>query len=672
MADENFPPLIDPALRSPIAPAPKSSKSIKNMLREDQLKLERNLISPPKNMDERRKDELREFYQQINPAVPGAFLSQPVQVASLPGAFAVDPVAQAVQAARSVSAPRQSFEEFLESVPVEQARELSNAYMGQQNLAAAIAQMQANIDEMAADQLAAERGAVEEQEQIAAMDDLASAFGIGMEPTPDMGRAGMVAAWGNPADEFAESVFGGEEETAPGQMSTPFGVAMGTLGQNVEPNPLSGQFGPMNQHQMAAFDEDDPFGESPFSNAAPAFSIAPAVTVAPNAFANAQAELAAQAVAQEQAANMANISGMSADEDAPQFASLDPADPFGFVGPEAIAGFEALAAQQAANMANIGMTPDAMAEQEAQAQAANMANIGLSPAGMAAAAQQEAYMSALEQAAQVAEQALSPETVAEIDAQVAALAAETANMPEDQAIQAMMEAFNSMMADAQENADNAQVAGQMGIGPAAQGMMGMTMGLDNAAFAADPFGSAVSIDDPSVASSLSGVGSPSEDDSSPSLSPSIAAQSMMAMNAGFGDDPFGLSSIGFSDPMGAEAETSAPSMSDPTGSDSLSDDSDVGPSLGAMEAALSAADMGAADAAPSDPGGDAGAGADAGASGDGGGDAGGGISDGGPTGSGTGGDPDAWARGGRVKGKGLGAARGKSKSKSRGLAAMLC
>lgn len=666
-----------------------------------------NLMSPEFDAPSRGRsqDMLREQMEQLQEPQQHNMLSSPVQVASLPSAFAVDPVAQAVQAAKSVNAPMTAHEQAY-----------AEAFLEQANLAAAIAQMQNNLDEFAAAQLAAE---------IAAEEEARSAMEEGREPSlavapPDpfseesLGRAGFAAAhdpfgandFADPAEHAAQVAahamanvgFSAEqmaEQEAQEQAENfanigapavsalaavdPFGFAgpqsLAGLEAALAENSQEQAANMANLSALSA-DEDDPGPMSgPIAAVDPFGFTSPVSTIG--------LQEAMEAAAQQQAEAMANLSGMSAEDDAeatPEVAALDPADPFGFAGPQSIAGFqaamEAAAQQQAANMANIGFSPEAMDGQEAQEQAANFSNIGLSPAGMQAAAAQDAYMSALSHAAQVAENALSPESVAEVDAAVANLAAAIAGMPEEQAIQTLMEAFDSMMSEAQENADNAQAAGAMGaaVSPA-QGMMtsaALSPAAMGAAFGPDPFSSAVSIDDPAVASSLSEMSSESDDDTSPV---GVAAQSMAAANAAFGPDPFsdalGLDTLGFSDPMSdpaASAMSDPASVSDPSESEST----DVGPSLGAMETGLTGVDTAVSDPAPSDPGGDAGgpSGADAGAgAGDGaGGDAGGGPSDGGPTGSGTGGDPDAWARGGRVKSKGLGASL--NGSKSDGLAAM--
>lgn len=128
MADKDLPPLIDPSLRGPIDPLPnRSSKSISDMLKEDQRRLEELLTNPPNTMSPERRDELREFYQQFNPPVPGVFLQSPVQVASRHDQMLDVPARDpAIQAARSVPS-MQAMQAMLASVPLEQARELERA-----------------------------------------------------------------------------------------------------------------------------------------------------------------------------------------------------------------------------------------------------------------------------------------------------------------------------------------------------------------------------------------------------------------------------------------------------------------------------------------------------------------------------------------------------------------
>ncbi len=581
------------------------------------------------------------------------FLSMPVQVA---GPYPHPQVQQALAAAKGLTAHQQEYE---------------NAFQQQANLVAAIDQMQENIDEMAAawanpQAFADPFGLVSEEEAQQQAENFAN-IGV-MDPIspfafapPGFAEAVAQQAAQTAAEQAAEE----NESTAAGYAAAhdPLGVesfadpdahaaqvaahAMANIG--LSPEAMTEQEG---QQQVANFSN---IGISPQAMAALP-GVDPFGFVSPQAAMGMQAAM--DAVAQQEAAALANLSGMGAEEDtapAQQVAALDPANPFGFVGPEAMAAFDAAAQQQAANMANIGLSPEAMAEQDAQAQAANMANIGLSPAAMAAAAQQDAYVSALQEAAQVAEQALSPETVAEIDAQIAALAAQTANMPEEQAIETMMEAFNAMMTEAQEDAESAQMSGPMGMSASpAEAMMGMPMGIDAFGFTNDPFSSAQSMPGFADVTGFAGTEGETDDATSPA---GIAAASMAA--AGFGVDAFGPDSVaGFADPASTVSTADVTAGMDASADDGEGDDSsDAG--IGGLGIGVGV-DAGMADAAPSDPGADAGADAGAGADADAGagdaggsGDAGGGADSPSP----DPGNPSSWSTGGRVRGKGLGARR---------------
>lgn len=294
---------------------------------------------------------LREQMQQLEPFEQQNMLSSPVQTAARGDQImdavrslgrmmgAMNPQQQAVQAARAMFG----------NVPLEQAREFDRAVMEAQaqqarqaELTVALQAMNQNLDEFAAAQLAAEIAADEEASQAAMeagresaltstpatidyshidqmiADQLAAetaaeeeksqaAMEAGRESelgTPafsapfseeSLTGKGFKDAWGNPADDWAEPALTDDEEQPP--MSTPFGVALGTLGENVDVAPMTGQFGPMSQHQVAQLDEEDPWGENPFSRAEPAFSVPAMTTVAPNAFANAVAALAPPAAA---------------------------------------------------------------------------------------------------------------------------------------------------------------------------------------------------------------------------------------------------------------------------------------------------------------------------------------------------------------------------------------
>lgn len=345
----------------------------------------------------RVKDMLKEDRRDLPPERQN-MLRDPVQVAALPNQV-VDVLARVNQLSPEERA-LETAKSFLSSVPLEQAREMERALKEQQlerelemargqafgrltsapppapidyaeldqmiadQLAAERAAMEeasqsameagresalappdpafdySELDAMIADQIAAERAAMEEQDQIAAMNELASAFGIGMETTQDMGRAEYAAAH-DPlgVEDFAP--FAEEMGDEPGPMSTPFGVAMGEIGTNLTANPMSGQYGPMAQHQMAAYAEDDPFGEDPFSNAAPAFSIAPAsvtpdLAAAMAAISREADDVARASLAQQEDDAYSAFEGRRADA----FSNLSPA-----LAPSMVASFAAPAMQ---------------------------------------------------------------------------------------------------------------------------------------------------------------------------------------------------------------------------------------------------------------------------------------------------------------------------------------
>ncbi len=691
MADQNFPPLLD----LPPAPPPANEPgrpSIRDLLDQDKRALEGALTNPNKEMTPERRDELREFYQRFTPPVPGVFLSQPVRVAALPEALAqilsIPPEEQALTAARALSSqPRESFSSYLSSVPLEQAREMQRAFEEQQlerDMEMARAQAFSNlvsapppalfdyseIDAMIADQLAAERAAVEEQDQIAAMNDLASAFGIGMETTPEMGRQGMVAAW-DPynADDWAPAVYA-EEEAVPESMSTPFGVAMGTLGQNVDANPMSGQFSPMSQHQTAAFAEEDPFGDDPFNAATPAFSVAPSLaTVPPDAFANAQAALAARA--DQQLAEQDAYGEMEGNRGR-AFSLLSEPEPetqnmISFVSPR-VADMLAFAKEI--------QETDALLNEIARAREQFTRTLDETEQQITEAEQQASLMSQLD------EQALDDAYSARNQAQVGALAPNA--LQSAIAAQAAFPAdpFGSLTSDdfgVSEADPNSTSVGAVGLTPSAA-----AASLTASNLTGDPFGAfsdaAPGINPAAPTMSTSditgamGTESDDSDGTSASVGPSIGS----TLSASIGS---------LTDSFAAPADTTS-AATDVSGVDAAASDSEGdsdsdnggGDGLGGLGGlGLSGVDAAADVSAPSDTGdagaagaGDAGAGA-AGDSGAGGSDAGAGGGGAG-TGSGTGSDPSAWATGGRVKGKskGLGARlkSGKSKGKSRGLAAM--
>lgn len=223
MAVDPQAPLGRDSLGLPVVDDETAIRNLVDRLREEALRrsIEETLGKPNPS---RIRDLLKQDRRELPPERQN-MLRDPVQVAALPSRIT------ALLGRLGPASPIEVARSFLQGVPVEQARVMEQALMEQQ-LERDLEMARGNafgrlstpevapidyseLDQMVADQIAAERAALEEQDQIAEMEDLASAFGIGMEATPDMGVEGMRSAWGNRADDWAESVYAEEEPVGP-------------------------------------------------------------------------------------------------------------------------------------------------------------------------------------------------------------------------------------------------------------------------------------------------------------------------------------------------------------------------------------------------------------------------------------------------------------------------
>jgi len=468
-------PLGYDSLGLPVLDDEAAIQSLVDRLRAEALRESfREQLGPPN--PNRIRDMLKEDQRNL-PAPKQNLLSSPVQVAArgdqirdainaLGRMFgALSPEQQAVQTARSMVA----------DVPLEQAREFERAVMEAQAEQARetargnafgnlVSQPQvdinpyAEIDQMIADQLAAEIAADGEASLAAMEAGRESALATPAFSAPfseeSLTANAFKEAWGNPVDDWAEPAVAVDEEPAP--MSTPFGIALGTLGENVDVNPLSGQIDPFGQHVTAALgEEDDPWGENPFSMAEPAFSVPAMTTVASNAFGAARAELAEQAARAQAEAEAGRETARGR-----AFGNIA-APAMSTVAPNAFANAVAALAPPAAappNMAAIDEEAELGAAMQAAAQAELDAILGPVPDVFtdieeseaereAYAAMEEARGSAFGNLTSPAVQTVAPNAFGNAQAELAAQAQQVANManiglsPEDIEAQAQAEAM---------------------------------------------------------------------------------------------------------------------------------------------------------------------------------------------------------------------------------------